>query len=145
MGVKILGVGAVGIEVVRVDTAPVPKLTRFRVGVLPEKNSPAVKEGSGDGYGGKMSDWNESDCTVQVKGFHFIDKTRPTFRGTMNAIGSIADVVTLYARAISHSVTSNARRGRKHIPRCCSEALDSSRKWRVALGVSLPEGSSSAS
>jgi len=28
---------------------------------LPEKNSPDVREGSIEGAGGKMSDWNESD------------------------------------------------------------------------------------
>ena len=39
-------------EVVEVDTAPSSRLTNFKVGCLPEKNSPAVKEGSEDGAGG---------------------------------------------------------------------------------------------
>jgi hypothetical protein len=38
--------------VVEADTAPFSRLTSFKVGSLPEKNSPAVKEGSGDGAGG---------------------------------------------------------------------------------------------
>jgi len=37
---------------VEVDTAPLSRLTSFKVGCLPEKNSPAVKEGSEDGAGG---------------------------------------------------------------------------------------------
>ena len=36
---------------------------------LPEKNSPAVREGSIDGAGGKMSDWNESDWRACVSYF----------------------------------------------------------------------------
>ena len=45
---------AEGLEgaVVVVDTAPFSRLTNFKVGCLPEKNSPAVKEGSEDGAGG---------------------------------------------------------------------------------------------
>ena len=35
-----------------VDTVPFSRLTNFKVGCLPEKNSPAVKEGSEDGAGG---------------------------------------------------------------------------------------------
>jgi hypothetical protein len=42
-----------------------------------------------------MSDWKESDYTLQVKELYFIDKGRPTFRGTINAIGSILVAVTL--------------------------------------------------
>lgn len=83
-----------------------------------------------------MSDWKVSDYSFQVKQLYSIDKARPTFRGTTNAIGSIPDVVTLYARAISHSVTSNARRGRKHIPRCGSEDLCSEREKRVSFSHS---------
>lgn len=37
---------------VEVDTVPLSRLTSFKVGCLPEKNSPAVKEGSKDGAGG---------------------------------------------------------------------------------------------
>ena len=44
-----------------VETAPVSSETRLRETALPEKNSPAVSEGSIEGAGGKMSDWNESD------------------------------------------------------------------------------------
>jgi len=46
--------GADGLEgaVVEVDTAPFSRLTNFKVGCLPEKNSPAVREGSEDGAGG---------------------------------------------------------------------------------------------
>jgi len=39
---------------------PSARLTRLRVGVFPLKNSPAVTEGSVDGTGGYMSDWNDS-------------------------------------------------------------------------------------
>ena len=42
-------------------TVPVSRETNLRETGLPEKNSPAVREGSIDGAGGKMSDWNESD------------------------------------------------------------------------------------
>lgn len=38
--------------VVEVVTAPFSRLTNFKVGCLPEKNSPAVNEGSEDGAGG---------------------------------------------------------------------------------------------
>ena len=48
------------------------------------------------------------------------------FRGTMNAMGSMAFEVSLYARAISHSDVLTARRGTKHIPRCGSLDLCSS-------------------
>lgn len=46
--------GAEGFEgaAAEVDTAPFSRLTNFKVGCLPEKNSPAVKEGSEDGAGG---------------------------------------------------------------------------------------------
>ena len=37
---------------VEVVTAPSSRLTNFKVGCLPEKNSPAVKDGSEDGTGG---------------------------------------------------------------------------------------------
>lgn len=40
-----------------------------------------------------------------------------TRRGTINAIGSTPLLVTLNALAISHSETSKARLGRKHMPR----------------------------
>ncbi len=43
------------------ETAPVSRETSLRETALPEKNSPAVREGSIEGAGGKMSDWNESD------------------------------------------------------------------------------------
>jgi hypothetical protein len=43
------------------ETAPVSRETSLSETALPEKNSPDVSEGSIDGAGGKMSDWNESD------------------------------------------------------------------------------------
>jgi hypothetical protein len=43
------------------DTAPVSSETYLSATGLPEKNSPAVTQGSMDDAGGKMSDWNESD------------------------------------------------------------------------------------
>ena len=47
-----MGTGVLDGAVVEVDTAPLSRLTSFNVGCLPEKNSPAVKEGSEDGAGG---------------------------------------------------------------------------------------------
>jgi len=41
-----------------------------------------------------------------------------TFRGTMNAIGSMEFEVSLYASAISHSDVLTARCGTKHSPHC---------------------------
>src|SRR6266849_3019629 len=43
------------------ETAPVSRETSLSEMALPVKNSPDVREGSIDGAGGKMSDWNESD------------------------------------------------------------------------------------
>jgi hypothetical protein len=43
------------------ETAPVSRETSLSETALPVKNSPAVREGSIEGAGGKMSDWNESD------------------------------------------------------------------------------------
>lgn len=59
-----------------------------------------------------------------------------TLRGTMNAIGSMAFVVSLYALAISHSEGLTARRGTKHIPRCGSLDLCSSNGCRLSLSYS---------
>ena len=103
---------------------PLLRSTTLRViSSRPEKNSPAVREGSELGAGGKMSAWKES-----------------ALRGTTKAMGSIqddeADEITLYARAISHSETLSARRGRKHIPRCGSMDLYSLRRWRVSESYS---------
>jgi len=47
-----MGTGVLDGAVVEVDTAPLSRLTSFKVGCLPEKNSPAVREGSEDGAGG---------------------------------------------------------------------------------------------
>lgn len=90
---------------VYLETEPESRLTTFRtISFLEEKNSSADRLGSRLGAGGKMSAWKES-----------------ALRGTTNATGSIVpdnpEVVILYARAISHSETLRARRGRKHIPR----------------------------
>lgn len=43
------------------ETAPVSRETILSEMALPVKNSPAVREGSIEGAGGKMSDWKESD------------------------------------------------------------------------------------
>ena len=43
------------------ETEPVSRETSLSETALPVKNSPAVREGSIEGAGGKMSDWNESD------------------------------------------------------------------------------------
>jgi hypothetical protein len=43
------------------ETVPVSSETNLSETGLPEKNSPDVREGSIEGAGGKMSDWNESD------------------------------------------------------------------------------------
>jgi hypothetical protein len=43
------------------ETTPVSSETSLSEIDFPEKNSPAVSEGSIEGAGGKMSDWNESD------------------------------------------------------------------------------------
>jgi hypothetical protein len=43
------------------ETAPVSRETSLSEMALPVKNSPAVREGSIEGAGGKMSDWKESD------------------------------------------------------------------------------------
>lgn len=45
-------------------TAPLSRLTRLGVGVLPEKNSPAERAASEEGAGGKMSDWKLSAYNV---------------------------------------------------------------------------------
>ena len=64
-----VGAGAVAVRVgsgtevaLDADTAPVSRETSLSEMALPEKNSPAEREGSIDGAGGKMSDWNVSDC-----------------------------------------------------------------------------------
>ena len=43
------------------EVVPVSSETSLSETALPEKNSPEVREGSIEGAGGKMSDWNESD------------------------------------------------------------------------------------
>lgn len=67
--VVLVGVGTgagVGIErgAVPAETAPSSRETYLGAAVLPAKNSAAVSAGSADGAGGKMSDWNESDCAA---------------------------------------------------------------------------------
>lgn len=69
-----VGVGT-GVEVgATMDTAPVSSETYLSETGFPEKKSPAVREGSMEDAGGKMSDWNESDwvracvcASVQVR------------------------------------------------------------------------------
>jgi hypothetical protein len=53
--------GKEGDEAAVEETAPVSRETSLSEIALPVKNSPAVREGSIEGAGGKMSDWNESD------------------------------------------------------------------------------------
>jgi hypothetical protein len=55
------GVEKDGAATAAVVTAPVSSETSFSSGVLPEKNSPALSDGSDDGAGGKMSAWKDSD------------------------------------------------------------------------------------
>ena len=47
------------------EVAPVSSETSLSETALPEKNSPAEREASIEGAGGKMSDWNESDLVVR--------------------------------------------------------------------------------
>lgn len=53
------------------ETAPVSRETSLSETALPVKNSPAVREGSIEGAGGKMSDWNESDFFFFGEAFSF--------------------------------------------------------------------------
>ena len=61
------GAGALVVRVGRATddaaamVAPVSRETSLREMGFPEKNSPAERQGSMDGAGGKMSDWNDSD------------------------------------------------------------------------------------
>jgi hypothetical protein len=59
-----------------------------------------------------------------------------TLRGTMNAMGSMAVVVSLYARAISHSDVLTTRLGTKHIPRWGSLDLCSSKAYKLSASYS---------
>jgi len=52
--------GAESGDCVPAKVAPLSRLTRLGVTDLPEKNSPAEREASTDGAGGKMSDWKLS-------------------------------------------------------------------------------------
>ena len=86
------GVGDAVVE----ETAPESRETSLSETALPVKNSPAVREGSIAGAGGKMSDWNESDFWGDSQ--LFVVRRREgylTLRGTINAIGSMAFVVSL--------------------------------------------------
>ena len=99
------------------EIAPLSRSTNLGAAVFPEKNSDAVSAGSSDGAEGIMSDWKDSDYGVAIS-IQFIPwRNAHTFRGTMNAMGSTVEPYSLYARAISHSATFNALRGRKHMPR----------------------------
>lgn len=100
-----------------VEIAPVSRLTRLGAAVLPEKNSDAVRAGSSDGARGKISDWKDSDYEIIISLLVCILMNSQTLRGTMKAIGSTVAPYILYARAISHSPTFKALRGRKHMPR----------------------------
>lgn len=54
---------ALGLGPSRVD--PLERSTSLRGTTFPLKNSEALREGSIEGAGGKMSDWNESDYTTR--------------------------------------------------------------------------------
>jgi hypothetical protein len=58
-GAKVEG-GAESGDCVPANVAPFSRLTRLGGTDFPEKNSPADKDGSADGAGGKMSDWKLS-------------------------------------------------------------------------------------
>ena len=55
---------ALGLGPSRVD--PLERSTSLRGTTFPLKNSEALREGSIEGAGGKMSDWNESDCITRL-------------------------------------------------------------------------------
>lgn len=69
----VTGVGVIGAEVTTTELGtalglapviiePSARLTSLRGATFPLKNSEALREGSIDGAGGKISDWNESAC-----------------------------------------------------------------------------------
>jgi hypothetical protein len=58
--------GADGGDGVAAKMAPFSRLTRLGVADLPEKYSPAEREGSAAGAGGKMSDWKLSAWVLSV-------------------------------------------------------------------------------
>jgi hypothetical protein len=43
------------------ETVPISRDIYLSTTAFPEKNLPAVRDGSMEGVGGKMSDWKESD------------------------------------------------------------------------------------
>jgi hypothetical protein len=59
-GVDLAGAGAEAEAACPEKMAPFSRDMTLGVKSLPVKNSPAVTDGSGDGAGGKMSDWKES-------------------------------------------------------------------------------------
>jgi len=138
-GVEAAG-GAEAEDCVPAKMAPFSRLTRLGATDFPAKNSPAERAGSSEGAGGNISDWKLSAYGALVISVRHITNDRKqkiiTLRGTMKAIGSIPDATTLYARAISQSDTLNARRGRKHMPRCGSADLCSERAWRASFSNS---------
>ena len=56
----------IGTADIEAEIAPFSRLTTFRLMAFPWKKSPADTAGSAEGAGGKMSDWNESDCGQQI-------------------------------------------------------------------------------
>jgi len=58
--------GADSGDSVAAKTAPFSRLTRLGVADLPEKYSPAERDGSAAGAGGKMSDWKLSAWVLSV-------------------------------------------------------------------------------
>jgi hypothetical protein len=65
-----------------VETAPVSSETYLSATAFPEKNSPEVSDGSMEGAGGKMSDWNESDWRRGVRGVCQLVSGRGRGRGS---------------------------------------------------------------
>ncbi len=66
-GAEVVLVGAgVGTEMGAepAEIEPSSSETSLGAAFLPEKNSAAVRAGSAEGAGGKMSDWKESDCVA---------------------------------------------------------------------------------
>jgi hypothetical protein len=66
-GAGVIGVGADVAKGVKgvggaENVDPESRWTRMAGAVFPEKNSPALRAGSDDSAGGKISDWNESAC-----------------------------------------------------------------------------------
>jgi len=107
--------GAAGIGLEEEETACVSRSMTFGRAVLPLKYSEAVIAGSAELAGGKMLG-PISVAQFRPKYTHS-DWKLSAFRGTMKLSGSMDPPASLKPRAISFCDTSNARRGRRVIPR----------------------------